>query len=47
MREWVKKADEAALAGRAAVTTVASMADELARLRRENGDSVTMYRFTG
>jgi hypothetical protein len=47
VREWVKKADEAALAGRAAVTTVASMADELARLRRENGDSVTMYRFTG
>ena len=36
VREWVKKADEAALAGTPAATTVASMADELARLRREN-----------
>lgn len=47
VREWVKKADEAALAGTPAATTVASMADELARLRRENGDPVTMYRFIG
>ena len=35
VREWVKKADEAALAGTPAATTVASMADELARLRVE------------
>jgi transposase-like protein len=46
VREWVKT-DEAALAGTPAATTVASMADELARLRRENGDPVTMYRFIG
>ena len=36
VREWVRKADEAALAGTPAATTVASMADELARLRKEN-----------
>ena len=47
VRQWVKKADEAALAGTPAATTGASMTDELVRLRRENEDPVTMYRFTG
>ena len=36
VRDWVRRADEAALAGTPAATTVATMADELARLRREN-----------
>ena len=36
VRDWVRRADEAALAGTPAATTVASMADELVRLRREN-----------
>ena len=36
VRDWVRRADEAALAGTPAATTVASMADELSRLRREN-----------
>jgi transposase len=36
VRDWVLRADEAALAGTPAATTVATMADELARLRREN-----------
>ena len=36
VRDWVKKADEASLPGGPAATTVASMADELARLRKEN-----------
>jgi putative transposase len=36
VREWVKKADEAALTRTPAATTVASMADELVHLRREN-----------
>jgi len=36
VREWVKMTDEAALAGTPVSTTVASVADELAWLRREN-----------
>ncbi len=36
VRDWVRKADEVALSGTPAAATVASMADELARLRREN-----------
>jgi len=36
VREWVKKADEAVLARTPAAKTVASMADELVQLRREN-----------
>ena len=36
VRDWVRRAEEAALAGTPAATTVATMADELARLRREN-----------
>lgn len=36
VRNWVRRADEAALAGTPAANTVASMADELSRLRREN-----------
>ena len=36
VRDGVRRAEEAALAGTPAATTVASMADELARLRREN-----------
>ncbi len=35
VREWVKRADEAALAGTPAAATVAAMADELSRLRKE------------
>ncbi len=36
VRDWVRRAEEAALAGTPAATTVTTMADELARLRREN-----------
>ena len=36
VRDWLKRADEAALVGTPAASTVASMADELARLRKEN-----------
>ena len=35
VRDWVRRADEAALAGTPEATTVASMADELTRLRKE------------
>ncbi len=34
VRDWVRRADEVTLAGTPAATTVASTADDLARLRR-------------